>query len=209
MGKGVFISVEGIDGSGKTTQLELIEAYLRQKGFDVFVVREPGGSPICEKIRELVLDRDNAAMSPVAEMLLYAASRAQLVDELIRPALSDGKVVLCDRFVDSSLAYQGYGRSLGACMVYSVNEPALGGLLPDITFLFDIEPENAFARRSDTLDRIENEKMEFHMRVLNGYRELAQKCPSRIKIINANVDKIKVFESVRRELDVFLANRGR
>ncbi len=209
MGKGVFISVEGIDGSGKTTQLELIEAYLRQKGFDVFVVREPGGSPICEKIRELVLDRDNAAMSPVAEMLLYAASRAQLVDELIRPALSDGKVVLCDRFVDSSLAYQGYGRGLGACMVYSVNEPALGGLLPDITFLFDIEPENAFARRSDTLDRIENEKMEFHMRVLNGYRELAQKCPSRIKIINANVDKIKVFESVRRELDVFLANRGR
>ncbi len=209
MGKGIFISVEGIDGCGKSTQLELIEAYLRQKGFDVLVLREPGGPPICEKIRELLLDRENTAMSPVAEMLLYAASRAQLVDEVLRPALSDGKAVICDRFVDSSLAYQGYGRGLGADVVCSVNEPALGGLLPDITFIFDIEPENAFARKTDTFDRIENEKMEFHIRVLNGFRELAQKFPSRIKIINADVDKMKVFESVRRELDTFLARRCR
>lgn len=199
MAKGLFISIEGTDGSGKTTQIEKIKEFVLQKGYEPVITREPGGTRISEKIRNLILDETNTGMSPVTEMLLYASARAQLVYEVIKPALNQGKVVICDRFIDSSFAYQGYGRGIDLKLIESVNAPAIDNVMPDITFFLDIEPRLALARRisASGADRIEKEKLEFHERVYRGYKERAALYPERIKVINANREIWEIAEEVR------------
>lgn len=176
MKRGLFITTEGTDGSGKTTQIKLIESYLKGKGFEVVVTREPGGTSIGEKIRSIILDTENSDMAYITEMMLYASARAQLVNELIKPSLSEGKVVICDRFIDSSYVYQGFGRNIDIELIERVNRIALDGIMPDVTLFFDIDPEVALERRiqSTGADRIEREAMDFHRKVYNGYKNWHQ-----------------------------------
>jgi dTMP kinase len=203
MQRGLFITVEGTDGSGKTTQIMLMEAYLKQKGHEVVLTREPGGTRISEKIREIVLDPENDEMGITAEMLLYASARAQLVSQIIRPAIESGKTVICDRFVDSSFVYQGFGRGIDLKTIEEVNKLAIEGIWPDITFFFDIDPEVALRRRiaATTADRIEKEKLEFHKRVYSGYKKLSLLYPERIKMIDSN----KSIEEISKEVVQWLS----
>lgn len=186
MKKGVFITVEGPDGSGKSTQLEYIKEYMRSNGVDALFTREPGGTPISEKIRTIILDPENKELAPMTEALLYAASRAQHIAQFIKPALERGKVVVCDRFVDSSIAYQQYARGLGEC-VSMINDYAIDGIIPDITFLLKIEPEIAMERLNGPSDRLESETMDFHRAVYRGYLELEKKFPDRIVAVDATL----------------------
>lgn len=192
--KGLFITVEGTDGAGKSTQIELLADYIKKSGREALVTREPGGTAISEKIRDIILDVKNLEMADTAEALLYAASRAQHIDEKIKPALKKGTVVICDRFTDSSIAYQGYARGTDVRLIEEINSYAVGGCIPDITLFFDIRPEIGILRKesSKTLDRIENEKIDFHYKVYNGYKELLKKYPERIKRIDAekSIDEI-------------------
>lgn len=206
MSGGMFISIEGTDGSGKTTQINLIKCYLEDKGKDVLVTREPGGTKISEKIRSIILDSANTEMNKITEMLLYASSRAQLVYEVIKPALNVGKIVICDRFIDSSYAYQGYGRGIRLEYITEVNKAVLDEVMPDITFFFDITPETALNRRlaSSGFDRIEQEDIDFHMKVYKGYKSLAQLYPDRIKTINAERSVEEIFRDVKNWLDYLL-----
>lgn len=172
MKNGLFISIEGPDGSGKSTQIEVLRKYFEKQGIDVLLTREPGGTPISEKIREIILDKNNMEMDDMTEALLYAASRAQHVAEVIKPALAAGKIVICDRFIDSSIAYQGYGRELGDC-VRVINEYAVRGCIPDMTFLMKMDPKVGKERISESeQDRLEQEKLDFHRRVFDGYIEM-------------------------------------
>lgn len=193
METGRLIALEGPDGSGKTTQIELLEGYLKELGYEVVRTREPGGTEISEKIREIILDNDNSNMSYMCEALLYAASRAQLVNEVIKPALRAGKMVICDRFVYSSMVYQGIGRGLGMERIKSINEAALGGLEADLTFMITIPYEEGLKRkkRQGTLDRLENSGNEFHKKVFQGYLDIC-KIYDKIEVINGNrnVDEI-------------------
>lgn len=202
--KGYFISVEGGDGSGKSTQMQRIEAYLRARGQEILRTREPGGTPIAEKIRTLILDPENAALTARAEMLLYAAARAQHIEEKILPALAAGKTVLSDRFTDSSIAYQGYGRGLGD-MVAEVNRIATGGKEPDLTIFLDITPQAGMARKKQQeghiLDRMEQEKAAFHEAVYKGYLALAAENAGRIAKIDADRPTEAVFADIRAALD--------
>ena len=189
MKKGIFITMEGPDGSGKTTQITLLKEYLEKEGYDVLITREPGGTVISEAIREIILNKDYTEMSPVTEMLLYASARAQLINEVIGPALDSGKAVISDRFVDSSLVYQGMARGLGVGNVYEVNCQAIGKYMPDVTFLLDLPADVGIARKKDQkeLDRMERESMEFHRAVAEGYRSLAERFPERIEKIDATL----------------------
>ena len=201
----LFISVEGGDGSGKSTQLENIKKYLESKGIDYVFTREPGGTEIGEKIRSVILDPENKEMTDLAEALLYAASRAQHVEEKIIPALESGKFVLCDRFVDSSIAYQGYGRMLGD-VVWEINAPAVKAHMPDITFFLNISPDTAMSRISQRgHDRLEQEAINFHERVYEGYLALIEEDKksgrNRIVDIDANRDRELVWEDIKRVLD--------
>lgn len=202
--KGYFISVEGGDGSGKSTQIRKIEAYFQEKGLDYILTREPGGTPVAEKIRELILDPANKALTGRAEMLLYAASRAQHVEEKILPALAEGKVVLSDRFTDSSIAYQAYGRGLGD-MVAEVNRIATGGKEPDLTIFLNITPAAGMARKNNqdghVLDRLELEKAAFHETVYEGYLALARESGGRIADIDAHRPAEEVFADIKKRLD--------
>ncbi len=193
--RGKFITFEGIDGSGKTTQLELLQARLTSQGLAVTRAREPGGTAVGEAIRRILLDSATVHLSPVAEVLLYFASRAQNVDEVIEPALETGRVVLCDRFVDASAAYQGCGRELGLDVVYSLERIACRGLKPDVTFLIDIEPQTAVTRALErnrgaqaagAVDesRFEREGLEFFTRVRRAYLDIARREPQRVLVIN-------------------------
>lgn len=184
--KGLFITLEGGDGAGKSTQIRNIERFFTEKGLIVVHTREPGGTNIGEKLREILLDSNNTEMSAETEMLIYAAARAQHVREFVIPALERGEIVICDRFVDSSIAYQAYGRELGE-MVAEVNSYATGGLKPDITFWLDIDPQAGKARaaKAGELDRLEREKMDFHYRVYDGYRKIAEQEPDRVRRIDA------------------------
>jgi len=204
--KGYFITVEGLDGCGKTTQLNNIAGYFEQKGREVILTREPGGTKLGEKIREILLDVDNTGMNSVAELMLYAAARAQVVSEFIIPAVEKGKIIICDRFVDSSIAYQGYGRKLGADMVKGINSYALQGCTPDITFFFDISPEEIAARKTmkEKLDRLESEKIDFHGRVYKGYLDLAEAEKKRIVVIDARKGIEEIFSEIKRHLDACL-----
>lgn len=202
--KGCFITVEGGDGSGKSTQIQKIEAYLREHGREVILTREPGGTPVAEQIRELILNPANREMTGRAEMLLYAASRAQHVEEKILPALAAGRDVLCDRFVDSSVAYQAYGRGLGG-IVAEVNRIAAAGAVPDLTIFLNISPAAGMARKNrqdgHELDRLELEKAAFHEKVYEGYLTLAKENSSRIADINADRPADEVFLDIKAELD--------
>lgn len=206
MTKGIFITIEGLDGSGKTTQISKIKDYFSRRGYETVLTREPGGTEISEKIRNIILDASNTRMSPITEMMLYASARAQLIFEVIKPALNQGKVVICDRFIDSSYAYQGYGRGIDLKIIESVNALGLDNLKPDITFFFDIEPGIALARRISATgaDRIENEKIEFHERVYRGYKDRAALDPQRIKVINANREIDEIAEEVECWLNILL-----
>lgn len=181
--KGLFISFEGPDGSGKTTQIGYLKNYLEEIGHKVVVTREPGGTVISEKIRKMILDPAYSEMDDRTEVLLYAASRAQHVAEFILPHLEQGYTVLCDRFVDSSIVYQGYGRALGE-QVREINEFAIKGCMPDITFLFKIDPAKGKKRITDH-DRLEMEGLEYHNTVYDAYLALEKIYPKRIKSINA------------------------
>ena len=199
---GAFLSMEGPDGSGKGTQLEKLRDTLDRYGFEVLATREPGGTPIGEKIRQILLDRENAGMTDETEALLYAASRAQLVREVVRPAVKDGKIVLCDRFVDSSAAYQGGGRQMGIERVLRINEPAVDGTLPDLTVYLDIDHRTAMARRCAATepDRMEMEADSFHARVEDGYHQLIARDPDRFAVVNAAGDREEIAEEVARKV---------
>ncbi|MBU3113150.1 dTMP kinase [Clostridium lacusfryxellense] len=193
MERGRLIALEGPDGSGKTTQIQLLEEYLKELGYEVVRTREPGGTEISEKIREIILDNDNSNMSYMCEALLYAASRAQLVSEVIKPALSQGKIVICDRFVYSSMVYQGAGRGLGMDRIKSINEAALDGLEADLVFMITIPYEEGLKRKKmqKTLDRLENSGNEFHKKVFQGYLDICRKY-DKIEVVDGNrtVDEI-------------------
>ena len=166
--------MEGPDGSGKSTQIELLREYLKEQGYDSIITREPGGTVIGEAIRDIILNPDHKSMSAVTEMLLYAASRAQLMSEVIGPALEEGKIVLSDRFVDSSIVYQGIARGLGINTVADINEPGIGIYKPDCIFFIDISEEEGIKRKKEQkkLDRMEQESIDFHRMVSEGYREV-------------------------------------
>lgn len=206
MHKGLFITVEGTDGSGKTTQIKLIEEYFIQKGYEVVLTREPGGTRISELIRDMILDPANTDIFPLTEMILYAASRAQHVAEVIKPAIESGKIVICDRFVDSSYAYQGGGRGVDLKVVADVNRAAIDGMVPDITFFLDLDPKVSLQRRlaSTGADRIEQEKMDFHLRVYEGYKNMALLFPSRIKTIDAAQSINEIFSEIKEYLEELL-----
>jgi len=205
---GIFITFEGPDGAGKTTQVMLLERHLRQKGYDVLVTREPGGTPVGEEIRKLLLNRSHQDMDALTEMYLYAASRAQHVRQVIKPALDKGIVVLCDRFIDSSIAYQGFGRGLGMDVVEAVNRYALGDILPDLTIFLNIRPEEALARgrmRLKEVDRLESEKLEFHQRVYQGFLILQERYAQRIKEVDASRSIEEVFKQVLELVEYLLS----
>jgi len=208
--KGVFITFEGVEGCGKTTQIERLHDYLRCQGYAVEVTREPGGTPIAETIRKVLLDTDNDTLAPVTELLLYEAARAQHVAERIRPALAAGAVVLCDRFADSTTAYQGAGRSLSFEEVNRLHQLATQGVWPDLTFLIDLPVNIGFQRVSlrGAVDRIEREAQAFHERVRQGFLELAHREPERITIVDGMHSVETVAGAIRARVDAFLAARA-
>ena len=199
MKKGLFITFEGADGCGKTTQIELLDKYLREKGFDTLLTREPGAKGLGVKLREILLNYDGE-VSPVAESFLFLADRAQHVDCIIKPALKEGKIILCDRHTDSTVAYQGYGRNLDLDRINYLNNIATSGLKPDLTIVFDVDVETSLSRVGGSKDRMESAGVEFFNRVRNGYLEIAKQEPERVKVIDSsdtieNVHK-KVVELV-------------
>ena len=199
---GAFLSMEGPDGSGKGTQLEKLLDTLDRYGYEVIPTREPGGTPIGEKIRQILLDRENTGMTDETEALLYASSRAQLVREVVRPAIRDGRIVLCDRFVDSSAAYQGGGRQMGIERILRINEPAVDGTMPDLTVYLDIDHRTAMARRcaASIPDRLEMEAESFHARVEEGYHQLIAMNPGRFAVVNAVGDREEIAAEIARRV---------
>jgi dTMP kinase len=198
---GLFIAFEGVEGSGKGTQIRMAEEHLRSLGLNVLVTREPGGTSAGEQIRELLLDPATGKLDARAEALLFAAARAQTVASVIRPALAEGKVVICDRYVDSSLAYQGWGRGLGEPDVLSLNVWATQGLFPDMVILLHIEPERGLARSDEPLDRMEQEGQQFLAKVADAYLKIAEEHPERFVVVDADRDPAAVFDSVREALE--------
>ena len=206
--KGKLIVIEGPDGSGKSTQINIMRKYLEDKGFDVVETREPGGTKIGETIRDIILDVENTEMDPVCEALLYAASRAQHVAEVIKPEIEKGKIVICTRYIYSSLVYQGIGRGLGVDMVSAINTAAIQGMMPDLTLLFDIDPVVGIKRKiSDgKADRLELEDIKFHKKVYNGYKEIASLYKD-IKVIDASRSIDEIQKSVLEIIDKTLGIR--
>lgn len=200
--RGFFLSMEGPDGCGKTTQANLLEKSLRQMGFELVRTREPGGCPISEKIRQIILDTENAEMCGTCEALLYAASRAQHVHQVIRPAVEAGKVVLSDRFVDSSVAYQGGGRAMGVDMIRQINEPAVDGMLPDATVYLAIDHDTAMKRRlsASRPDRLEMESSVFHGRVQAAYEELINRDRQRFIVVSGDQPVEEIARQVLRQV---------
>ena len=201
MNRGFFITFEGGDGSGKSTQISILKESLIRKGYDVILTREPGGTDISEKIRELILDPENGEMEDITEAYLYAAARAQLVRQLIKPALEEGKVVICDRFVDSSIAYQGFGRGLGDA-VGVINTYAVDDCMPDLTILLKLDPERGSSRIAGREhDRIEQASDEFHRKVYEGYLKLEEMYPERILGVDASGTIQEIAEEISHRLD--------
>lgn len=229
----MFITFEGSEGSGKTTQSTLLAKALQKEGFDVIVTYEPGGTRISQQIREILLDPENAGMTTLTELLLYLAARAQHIKEVIKPALEEGKIVICDRFIDATLAYQGYGRGLNkeTCLVELIqklnslvtNEASLQDIKPNLTFILDIDPAEGLKRAinihkeayfTDVYpagkgDRIEQEELEFHQRVRDGYFEIARQEPQRVKIINRGENIEEIHQIIIGYVHEILRGRGK
>ena len=205
--RGLFITFEGTDGAGKTTQIERLTADLRQAGYDVCLTREPGGTPISEQIRDMLLNPDHSEMAATTELLLYAASRAQHVSEVIKPALEAGKVVISSRFADATVVYQGYGRGLDLERINRLNRIATDGVTPDVTFVLDLPVEIGLQRVQNSrggLDRLEREKIEFHRRLREGYQIIARQEPQRLKIIDAQVSPEQVYAQIQEAIQPLL-----
>ena len=195
----MFITLEGPEGSGKTTAVEAAVKALQEKGYEIVRTREPGGTPIAEQIRNVILDKENTKMDPRTEALLYAASRRQHLVEKVWPALKEGKIVICDRYLDSSLAYQGGARGLGIDNILNVNMFATENTFPDLTLLFDITPEEGLKRISANanreVNRLDLEKLDFHHKVRNSFLELAKRYPERYVIIDASKSREEVAKA--------------
>lgn len=196
MKKGLFITFEGADGCGKTTQINLLKEYLENQGYEVVLTREPGAKGLGEKVREILLNYDGV-VSDRCESFLFLADRAQNIDIIVNPAVADGKIVLCDRHIDSTVAYQGYGRGLDIKRIKMLNDIATNGRKPDLTIVFDIDVETSMKRVGKEKDRMESAGIEFHNRVRNGYLEIAKEEPERIKVVNAAASIDVVFENVK------------
>ena len=203
MSKGIFITFEGIDGCGKSTQLGLLKEDFLKEGIEFIEVREPGGTPVGEKIRTILLDKKNDSMTRMAELLLFEAARAQITEEVIIPALASGKNVICDRFYDSTSAYQGYANKMGRDLTDFLNLKATAGVSPDLTVLLDIDPETAFKRRAlrdaGEEDRIEMQGLSYQQMVREGYLELAKE-QDRIKIIDASQPVDAIYQEIRKQI---------
>lgn len=204
MNRGLFITFEGADGCGKSTQLNLLAEYLTKKGFEVVVTREPGAKGLGEKIREILLNYDDI-VSDRCESFLFLADRAQHIDMIVNPAVKAGKIVLCDRHTDSTVAYQGYGRQLPLDRIKMLNEMAVNGRHPDLTFVFDIDVETSMKRVGDDKDRMESAGKEFHNRVRYGYLEIAKQEPKRVKVLDATKSIDEISKLV---IDLFEQNFG-
>ena len=196
--KGSFITFEGCEGVGKTTQVDRLRRYLDESGQKALFLREPGGTAISEKIRAMLLSKENNKMNGKCEALLYSAARAQLLGEVVAPALEDGTTVVCDRFTDSTFAYQGAARGLGTDFIDALNRLTCGDIVPDLTIFLDMPPRKAFARKggADKNDRLESQSIEFHEKVYAGYKEVASMYPQRIVCIDASKDADGVWEDV-------------
>jgi dTMP kinase len=209
---GLFVTLEGPEGSGKTTHARLLATWLAEAGYDVLTTREPGGTRIGDVVRTLLLDPVYAGIRPETEFLLFSAARAQIVGEVIRPHLGQGGIVVCDRFADSSLAYQGYGRRLDQETVHTITAFATGGLLPDLTFCLDLPVREGFRRKQDgglgRPDRLEQERLEFHERVRQGYLALAKAEPNRWVIVDATRATSEIQEEIRARVSKRLATAG-
>ena len=208
----MFITFEGPDGSGKTTQIHRLIPVLQEKGLDIVQTREPGGTEIGDQIRSVIMNMKNKSMHPRAEILLFCASRAQLVEELIRPSLAEGKLVLCDRYADSTMAYQGYGHGLDRDALSQLLNFATGGLKPDLTLLFDISAEAGLRRRlanHDEWNRMDDYALQFHERVRSGYLAMAAAEPERWAVINADRNRDEIHEEVVSVVTAKLALRNR
>jgi dTMP kinase len=195
--KGLFITFEGSEGCGKSTQSRLLYEYLKKKRCKVIYVREPGGTKISEKIRKVLLDPKNH-ITPICETLLYMAARAQIVNEIIRPALSKGKIIICDRFLDSTVAYQGYGLGIDIKTIKYIGDFVTGGIKPDLTILLDLDTKKGLRACGRVKDRIEERSLAYHLRVRRGYLKIASSEPKRIKIVRVAKDKYITQEKIRK-----------
>lgn len=203
--KGTFVTFEGCEGVGKSRQIHLLEEYLKKNKIQYYLTREPGGTTVSEQIRNVILDGKNVSMTDECEALLYAAARVQLLKENVKPRLDSGELVLCDRFIDSSLAYQGYARGLGVEFVEKINDYAIKNFMPDYTLFLNLPPEQAFKRKGgvDKTDRLELSGMEFHNKVYGGYLALAEKYKDRIIVIDASGEKeqthLKIINALKEK----------
>lgn len=198
--RGKFLTVEGIDGSGKTTAINTLATRIRELGFDVLLLREPGGTAIGERIRSILLDKANTEMTATCELFLFAAARAELTETVIKPALESGQVVICDRFIDSTIAYQGFGRGIDAEQIRQMNDTATGGLRPDRTFLLDLDTEAAAKRMAGRAekpgDRLDLEGLNFQAKVREGYLQLAENEPARIHRLDADRNTYELVDQM-------------
>jgi dTMP kinase len=205
----MFITLEGPDGSGKTIQIQPLADFLREKGFSVFTAREPGGTDIGDQVRNILMNLDNTSMRPRTETLLFCSARAQLVDEVIRPHLDKGEVVLLDRYADSTMAYQGYGHQYDLVLIKNLLDFATGGLKPDLTLLLDVEPEVGLRRRQDgggEWNRLDAYQLQYHQRVRIGYLKMASAEPLRWRIIDASQPPDMVKSRIQEQILLFLSN---
>lgn len=218
MKTGKLITFEGIDGSGKTTQLQRLGTFLREAGYDVLTTREPGGTPLGRQIRQALLDGESGSVDPLAELLLYAADRAQHVRQLIRPALLAGRIVLCDRFCDATVAYQGYGRGFPIDLIIQLNQLATDGLTPDLTLFYDLPVEEGLARtrgrqtagapgRENQADRLDREPLDFHRRVREGYHFLVNSAAVRAELPDVELSRFRVVPAGGSIEEVFIRTR--
>jgi len=207
MKKGLFITFEGADGCGKTTQMKLLADYLKTQGLEVVLTREPGGKGLGERVREILLNYDGE-VSDRCESFLFLADRAQNIDIIVNPAVEQGKIVLCDRHIDSTVAYQGYGRGLDLDRIKMLNNLATNGKKPDLTIVFDIDVETSMKRVGSEKDRMESAGIEFYNKVRNGYLEIAKEEPERIKVVDACKTIEEVFEEVKEIIKNIMLKKG-
>ncbi len=202
--RGTFITFEGSEGSGKSTQIKLVYRYLKSRKKKVLLIREPGGVKVSEQIRDILLNVKNKRMNDICETLLYMAARAQLVEETIAPALKKGYIVLCDRFLDSTIVYQGYGNGVDINFIKTIGREATQGIAPELTFIFDIDTRQGLSRKRTVKDRIELRSLQYHNRVRRGYQRIARTEPKRVKLIKVDRSKAEIQKVVRSHLEKIL-----